>query len=353
VDPVGSTASIIVPTLLKRWRNVLRRISWMFLVVWASITLTFILSRIIPADPARLAAGMQAGPAQVEEVRRSLGLDKPLFEQYLTYLRGILKFDLGKSIQTRQSVTADILRYLPATLELVLSSFFVIAVFGILFGVLWARFPKSFFSKVMSATSVIGVAMPVFWTGLLLQMFFAAKLGWFPIAGNLPYQEFGVNFVTGMGTVDSLLAGNMTALRESVIALILPVTTLVISQIGVATRLTKATMEVELKQRYVTTARARGVNEWRITILDALRNALNPVVTMLGLQFGWLLGGTILVEVVFSWPGLGLYAFNAFRTFDYNPILAITLVITITFVLMNELVSLIYPVLDPKLRETS
>jgi ABC-type dipeptide/oligopeptide/nickel transport system permease component len=323
----------------------------MLIVVWTAVTLTFIMSRLIPADPARLAAGLQAGPEQVEEVRRQLGLDLPIFQQYINYLSGIVRLDLGKSIQTRQPVIDDIFRYLPATLELVFAAFFIYAFFGILFGVLWARFPKSFLSKSLSIFTVLGVAMPVFWIGLILQVVFAANLKWLPLAGNLSYSKYQVEFRTGMGTVDSLLGGNLLAFQAALLAMVLPVTALVISQIAVSIRLTRTSMITELQKPYVKAARARGVREWRITTFDALRNALNPVITMLGLQFGWLLGGTILVEVVFSWPGLGLYAFNAFRTFDYNPILAITLVITVTFVLVNELVSLLYPLLDPRIKK--
>lgn len=323
----------------------------MLLVVWASLTLTFILSRVIPADPARLAAGLEAGPEQVLEVKRALGLDKPLVIQYFTYLKNISHLDLGDSIQTRQPVLKDIVQYLPVTLELVFISFFIYAILGVLFGVLWARFPKSLFSKILSFTSILGIAMPVFWVGLLLQLIFASKLQWLPLAGSLQYQNYDMTRFTGMGALDSLLSWNFEAFKDASLNLVLPVTTLVISQIAIATRLTKSTVEVELRQHYVRTARSRGILEWKITIFDALRNALNPVVTMLGLQFGWLFGGTILVEVVFSWPGLGLYAFNAFRTFDYNPILAITLVITVTFVVVNELVALLYPILDPKLKD--
>ncbi|CAB4819994.1 unannotated protein [freshwater metagenome] len=323
----------------------------MLLVVWASLTLTFILSRVIPADPARLAAGLEAGPEQVLEVKRALGLDKPLIIQYLTYLKNISHLNLGDSIQTRQPVLKDIVQYLPVTLELVFISFFIYAILGVLFGVLWARFPKSPFSKILSFTSILGIAMPVFWVGLLLQLIFASKLQWLPLAGSLQYQNYDMTRFTGMGALDSLLSWNFEALKDASLNLVLPVTTLVISQIAIATRLTKSTVEVELRQHYVRTARSRGIPEWKITIFDALRNALNPVVTMLGLQFGWLFGGTILVEVIFSWPGLGLYAFNAFRTFDYNPILAITLVITVTFVVVNELVALLYPILDPKLKD--
>jgi len=323
----------------------------MLIVVWTAVTLTFIMSRLIPADPARLAAGLQAGPEQVEEVRRQLGLDLPIFQQYVNYLSGIVRLDLGKSIQTRQPVIDDIFRYLPATLELVFAAFFTFAFFGILLGVLWARFPRSVISKSLSIFTVLGVAMPVFWIGLILQVVFAANLKWLPLAGNLSYPKYQVEFRTGIGTIDSLLAGNFVAFQAAILAMILPVTALVISQISISMRLTRTSMISELRKPYIKTARARGVKEWRITTFDALRNALNPVITMLGLQFGWLLGGTILVEVVFSWPGLGFYAFNAFRTFDYNPILAITLVITVTFVLVNELVSLLYPLLDPRIKK--
>ena len=335
---------------LLRLTRFLNRLWWLLVVVWTAVTLTFILSRLIPADPARLAAGLQAGPEQVEEVRRQLGLDRPLLEQYFTYLSGVVRLDLGKSIQTRQPVVDDIFKYLPATLELVFAAFLTYAILGIVFGVLWARFPRSLGSKALSVVTVLGVALPVFWIGLILQVVFAANLKWFPLAGNLPYSKYQVDFVTGMGTIDSLLAGNIEAFGFALKAMVLPVSALVISQFAVSTRLTRSTMTQELQRQYVTAARARGSSEAKITIFDALRNALNPVITMLGLQFGWLLGGTILVEVVFSWPGLGLYAFNAFRTFDYNPILAITIVITITFVIVNELVSLLYPKLDPRLR---
>lgn len=326
------------------------RLGWLLLVVWAAVSLTFVLSRIVPADPARLAAGLQAGPEQVAEVRRVLGLDKPLFTQYVDYVTGIARLDLGDSIQTREPVLADVQRYLPATLELVLTAFAIYAVLGVALGVLWALRPKGPLAALIGLASIAGAAVPVFWIGLVLQLTLGYKLGWLPISGSLDYFGSGVERVTGFTTVDALLAGNVAALGEAISYLVLPVTALVAGQLALATRLTRSSMAAELRRPYVRTARARGAGETRVALVDALRNALNPVITMLGLQFGWLLGGTILVEVVFSWPGLGLYAFNAFRTFDYNPILAITIITTVTFVLVNELVSLLYPVLDPRLR---
>jgi len=331
--------------------GVLTRLGWLLVVVWAAVSLTFILSRVVPADPARLAAGLQAGPEQVAEVRALLGLDKPLLSQYFDYLGGIITLDFGDSIQTRGPVLDDLLQALPATLELVIAAFVIYAILGITLGVIWALRPRGILSKLIGFGTIIGVAVPVFWLGLVLQVFLGAKLGWFPISGRLNYSDFGVSEITGFTTIDSLLAGNLSAFGDAVWHMVLPVTALVASQLAVATRLMRTSMAAQLRRPYVRVARARGSSELRVVVVDALRNALNPVVTMLGLQFGWLLAGTILVEVVFSWPGLGLYAFNAFRTFDYNPILAITIVTTVTFVVVNELVGLIYPILDPRLKE--
>ena len=162
--------------------------------------------------------------------------------------------------------------------------------------------------------------------------------------------DFDVPRVTGFSLVDSLLAGNFAAFGSAAQHLVLPALTLLLSQLALATRLTRVSLDKELKKPYVRVVQARGVGGFGVVVVNALRNALNPVVTMLGLQFGWLLGGTIIVEVLFSWPGLGLYAFNAFSSFDYNAILAVTLVVTVAFVLVNELVTFVYPLLDPRLR---
>ncbi len=331
---------------------VLTRLGWLLVVLWAAMTVTFVLSRIVPADPARLAAGLQAGPEQVAEVRHVLGLDRPLPEQYVRYLSGLARLDFGRSIQSRQPVAEDLKLYLPATLELVVSAFVVYVLLGVAAGVAWAVWPRGVHAVAIRLLSIVGVAVPVFWVGLLLQLVFAARLNWLPVAGNLEYEAYGVPLRSGIGTLDALIAGNLPAFGNALEHLVLPVTTLVIGQLALAARLTRASLAHQLEQPYVRTARARGVAEWRVIGVDALRNALNPVITMLGLQFGWLLGGTILVEVTFSWPGLGLYAFNSFRTFDYDPIMAITLITTVAFVVANELVGLLYPVLDPRMRES-
>lgn len=335
------------------FRYFLLRLVWIIFVVLGVVTLTFFISRVIPADPARLAAGLTAGQEQVEEVRRNLGLDQPVYVQYGRYMAGLLQFDLGRSIQTRQPVWNDIKLFFPATLELVLVSFTIYVILGLSIGVVWALYPDTLAATMAKGVSVMGSAIPVFWIGLVFQLIFGTRLGWLPIAGRLDLTAIPPPFVTGMYTIDSLVAGDFKLFWDAVLHLILPVASLVLSLLALAARLTQAAVRDEMQQGYVRTARSKGLSEWVTLWRHVIKNALNPVLTMLGLQFGWLLGGTVLVEAVFSWPGIGLYAFESFKTFDYAPIQALTIVITFTFVFVNLLVDLIYPVLDPRLRPSS
>lgn len=335
------------------FRYLLLRLVWIIFVVLGVVTLTFFIARVIPADPARLAAGLNANVEQVEEVRRALGLDQPIYVQYQRYIFGLLRFDLGESIQTRQPVWNDIRQVFPATLELVLYSFTIYVVFGVSLGVLWALHPTSLAAKLARTLSVIGAAVPIFWIGLIFQLIFGTRLGWLPIAGRLDLTAIPPPFVTGMYTIDTLLAGDFELFTTALIHLILPVTSLVLSLLPLAARLTQAAVREELQQGYVRTARSKGLAEWTVLWRHVIKNALNPVLTMLGLQFGWLLGGTILVEAVFSWPGIGLYAFESFKTFDYTPIQALAILITFTFVFVNLLIDLTYPLLDPRLRQST
>lgn len=341
----------------QRWWRVTRaiftRIGWTLVVVWAAVSLTFLLSRVVPADPARLAAGIEAGPEQVEEVRRQLGLDLPLWQQYFSYWAGILRLDFGDSIQSRQPVLDDVVYYLPATLELVFLALAVFAILGVTLGVIWATLPQGVRSWCLNALSVIGAGVPVFWMALVFQLSLASGLGLLPISGSLNYASYGMQRITGFTILDSVIQVNTYALTDAIAHLFLPVTVLVLASLGVAMRLTRTAVADQLTLPYVRAARIRGNTAGHVLRVDVLRNALPPVITMLGLQFGWLLGGTIIVEVVFSWPGLGFYAFNAFRSFDYNAILAITLVITLAFVLVNELTDYINSRLDPRVREIS
>ena len=324
---------------------------WLLVVVLVAVTITFALSRIVPADPARLAAGLEAGPEQVERVRQDMGLDDPVMVQYVRYITGLVRGDFGDSIRTRQPILGDVVEALPASVELIVVSFTIFASLGILAGIVWAYWPRGVHAFLLRIVAVAGSAVPVFWVGLILQIVLAARLGWFPVAGNLNHEAAGIAEVTGAGLLDALIARSPPAMWEAARVLFLPVMTIVIHNIALTIALMRSSLADQLDREYVRAARARGLSEWRVVVVDALRNALNPVVTMLGLQLGWLLGGVVIVEVIFSWPGIGLYAFSSFQSFDYNAIMAITVLATAGFVLVNALVGQIYPLLDPRIKE--
>lgn len=324
---------------------------WLLVVVLVAVTITFALSRIVPADPARLAAGLEAGPEQVERVRQDMGLDDPVMLQYVRYITGLVRGDFGDSIRTRQPILGDVVEALPASIELIVVSFTIFASLGILAGIVWAYWPRGVHAFLLRVVAVAGSAVPVFWVGLILQIVLAARLGWFPVAGNLNHEAAGIAEVTGAGLLDALIARSPPAMWEAARVLFLPVMTIVIHNIALTIALMRSSLADQLDREYVRAARARGLSEWRVVVVDALRNALNPVVTMLGLQLGWLLGGVVIVEVIFSWPGIGLYAFSSFQSFDYNAIMAITVLATAGFVLVNALVGQIYPLLDPRIKE--
>jgi peptide/nickel transport system permease protein len=264
---------------------------------------------------------------------------------------GLAHLDFGLSIQTQQPVAQDIATYLPRTVELVVAAFVLYVLLGTGIGIIWAVWPRGIHAVLFRLLTVAGVAVPVFWLGLIFQLVFGAYLHWLPIAGAMDYSAYGVARVTGIDVIDALLAGNLSAVGDALAHLALPALTLMLGQLAVAASLTRASLKTQLEEAYVRTARARGVRDRHIVLVDALRNAMNPVIAMLGVQLGFMMGGTVIVEAVFSWPGLGLYAYNAFQSFDYNAITAVTIVITVTFVVVNTLVSAIYPMLDPRLRE--
>ena len=327
----------------------LRKIGWLLLILLSAITITFILSRIVPADPARLAAGLMAEKEQVEQVRKEMGLDQPLPTQYFRYISGLVRFDFGRSIQSRGPVLEDLKVYLPATLELVVFTFALYSFLGVALGLVWAMWPTGIIGYTIKFITTAGVAIPVFWAGLIGQIIFANKLRLLPVAGRIGIDLIPSEPITGLYVIDSLLRGDLDLLISALSHLVLPVFSLVLFMLPVAARLTRTSVTAELKKDYVRTARGKGIPEPKVMVNHVLKNSLNPVISMLGLQFGWLLGGTIMVEVVFSWPGIGTYLYNSFRTFDYDPIMSITILVTVAFVFVNTVVDLLYPVLDPRI----
>ncbi len=331
---------------------VARRLAGAVLVLFAVVSGTFLLSHAIPADPARAAAGLHAGIAQVRAVSHQLGLDRSLWSQYTSYLWGVLRGNLGISYVSRTAIAPQLFAAIPATLELVVYSFVVCAVIGVLAGMLAAWRPRHPRTYVIRGLTVLGTSLPVFWFAIILQLWLGSRLGWFPIEGRLNSSFTPPPQVTGFYTIDALAAGQWSTFTDAAWHLVLPVLSLVAWMFALTSRVSEKSFADELSRPYVQTAVSRGVGPYRLLFRHVIRNALNPIVTVLGLQFGWLLGGTVLVEIVYAWGGIGSYMYVALQNFDYPVIVAVTLVITTAFVIVNLAVDLLYPLIDPRVRRS-
>lgn len=330
-------------------RLIVRRlISVVFVLIGLSI-ITFILSHVVPADPARLLAGPRASEQTVHLIRKEYGLDRPLYIQYVNYMKGVMTLNFGRSLTTQRPVSADLARYFPATLELSLVALVFSLVIGLPLGVISAVKPNSLIDYVGRIISITGVATPVFWLALIVQYVFFAKLHWLPDGQRLPVGVKPPPSITGLYTVDSLVTGHFGLFLIVVRHLALPALVLGYSVLPLITRMVRGSMLEVLGLDYIRTARAKGLRE-RVTIIrHALKNALLPVVTVIGMEVGILLSGAVLVEIIFSWPGIGRYALSGITNFDYNVIMAVTLIIGFVYVLMNTLVDIAYLVLDPRI----
>jgi peptide/nickel transport system permease protein len=312
--------------------------------------LVFAIARLLPGDPVALAAGPNATPAEIAEYGRQFGLDKPLWVQYWTYLTGLLHGDFGVSIFTHRPVLDDLVAYLPATLELVLAAMALAMLIGIPAG-LWAavhnnRWPD-YVTRVLGLSSI---SMPRFFLGLVLQLVFAMLLGWLPLGGRFPITEDPPALVTGFLTIDALLAGDLHALGVALQHLAMPALAMSLSPMATLLRMMRASTLEVLQQDYVLTERALGLPQRLIVLKYVARNAISSTLTVTGLYFGWLLGGSVLVETVFDWPGLGLYATQSVLTQDFMAVIGVTLVIGVLFVAANLVIDLLYGVVNPKVR---
>ncbi len=327
---------------------VARRLAFLVLVLLGVSLITFLLSHVVPADPARLFAGPRASAATVEQLRHQLGFDLPVWQQYGRYLGGLLHGDFGDSLTSHRPVADDLRDYLPATIELTLAAIVIILVVGVPLGVISAVWHDSPVDALGRAISITGVAIPAFWLGLMAQLVLFDQLGWLPEGQRLDQNTVPPPRVTGLYTVDSLLHGNLALFAQSVWHILLPAAVLGYGSLAVVTRMVRASMLEVLSQDYLRTARSKGLRQWTIVVRHALRNALLPATTVMGLQIGLLLGGALLVEEVFSWPGIGRYATQATLASDYNAIMGVTLVAAAIYVVVNLGVDLLYMVLDPR-----
>jgi peptide/nickel transport system permease protein len=329
---------------------IVKRMIWLVVVVLGMTLITFTITHMIPADPAKIVAGLGADASAVEKIREEMGLDLPLHEQYLRYLKGVVRGDLGTSILTRRPVLDDLKDYFPATLELALAAMAVTMVMGVLMGVLSALQKGRFTDNVTRVFSTLWVAMPVFWFALLLQILFYGKLQWLPPGGRISEDIAMPPQITGLLLVDSLVALRFDAFGSASVHLILPVMALALTRVAEVGRITRSSMLEVMGVDYVRTARAKGLSERVVVLRHALKNAWLPILTTFGLQFGYLLGGTILVESIFQWPGMGRYALLSITSVDFPAVIGVTVLASFVFVLVNLGIDLSYRFADPRIR---
>ena len=334
-------------------RFILRRVATSVGVMFVLTVITFLLSRVVPSNPAVVYAGPKAPQEVLDRITVDLGLDQPLIVQFGRYLADLVRGDLGSSLASKQPILADIAGRLPSTLELIAAAMTLAAVGGIALGIIAAQRQGGLLDGGIRVLCIGGISMPAFWLGLVLQVFFVGHLGVLNATGQfsntLAYTS-PISQVTGFPLLDATLTGNWVAVGDGVQHLILPAVTLAAYPLGLIARMTRAAMVEVLEQEYIQTAHAYGIPDRTVVWRLALRNALSPTLTVLGLSLAYAITGTFFVEVVFNWPGIGQYATAAMLASDYPVIMAITLLGAGGYLLTNLLVDLLQARLDPRVR---
>jgi peptide/nickel transport system permease protein len=302
---------------------ILRKLLYSILILIGVITVTFSLMYVIPGDPARLMLGQRADIASIDAVRKQLGLDDPLYVQYGRFMYKAVQGDLGRSYSSNRDVLKTILETFPATGLLAVSALIISSIIGILIGVISSVRPYTAADNISMLVALFGISFPPFALGLIMALVFGAWLKWFPISGYV---------------------------NNGAIYLVLPMLTLALRPLSIIARLTRSSMLDVLGQDYVRTARAKGVNEWKVIIKHALRNALNPVITTISAWLAALLGGTFFIEYIFNWPGIGLLAINSILSLDFPMIQGTVLFTAVIFIIVNMIVDIVYAFLDPKVK---
>lgn len=333
----------------------IRRLALAVIVLIAVSIVTFFIARVVPSDPAALYVGPRPRAEQVREARRKLALDRPLPQQYATYVGDLVRGDFGISLRSRRPIIRDLRDFLPATLELVVVGTLLSLVIGIPLGVYAGARPNSIVDHATRFISIAGVSLPTFWLALILQLLFFRELGWLPLGGrlsNVVALQDPIRTITGFHLLDAAVTGNWTAFRDAATHLVLPAVALATYPIGLVTRMVRSAMVDVLGERYITAARAEGIRERTIRFRLALKNAILPTLTVLGLSFAYSITGAFLVEIIFSWPGVGTYVTQAILSVDFPVIMGVTLVVTVVYLIVNLVVDLLQAALDPRVALT-
>ncbi|MCZ7543674.1 MAG: ABC transporter permease [Anaerolineae bacterium] len=330
-------------------RYIIRRTLETLPVLFGASVLVFLIVHLIPGGPESVLLGERVSEENVRQLRERLGLDRPLPEQYLIYMSNVLQGDLGNSIAGNVPIINELRQRFPATVELTICALAIAVGVGVPLGVVSAVRRGSWIDTGTMIGAMVGISMPIFWLGLLLLWIFGVQLNLLPFIGRLS-PNVVIETRTGLHTVDAILSGNWSALGDAIIHLILPAITLSTVPIALIARITRSAMLEVLHMDYVRTARAKGLHERVVIREHALRNALLPVVTVIGLSLGGLLSGAVLTETIFSWPGMGRWLFNSIQGRDYPIVQSITLIVTFLFVGVNLVVDLSYAWLNPRIR---
>ena len=337
---------------MERLRFIGKRLVYLVIMLIGVATLVFILTKLIPGDPvtANLSQRALSDPEIVAAYKLRYGLDKPLITQYLYYMRNLLQLDLGTSIRTGNGVLSELGRCFPATIELALWSIVIASVLGVFFGIISAIKRNSVIDQVVRAISVTGVSVPSFWLALLVLFFFYYKLHLMPGPGRLGTGFTPPVTVTGLYVIDALLEGDLPKTVDAIRHLILPSCVLAAFTMGLITRTTRSNLLDVMSTDYIRTARAKGLSRSRLIVRHALGNALIPVLTVIGLGLGNLLGGMVLVETIFNWPGVGQFAYQSVMSADFPAIIGVALLIALNYMVINTVVDILYGVIDPRVR---
>lgn len=334
-------------------KYILKRLGLLIPTLLGVATIVFFMVALSPGDPARVMLGERANAEQLQQLREDLGLDKSLGEQYWLYLQRMVRLDFGESIKTGRPVMSEIRALYPATLELAFWAMVFAAVVGILMGVASAIKKNTWIDYTAMVGALVGVSMPVFWLALVLIMIFSVGLGWFPTGGRIDVRFF-FESITGVYLLDTFIYmvrdGNTEYFLDALRHLVLPAVALGTIPLAIIARVTRSSMLEVLKQDYIKTARAAGISERRVIFRYALKNALLPIITVVGIQFGLLLSGAILTETIFAWPGIGRWLYTAIQARDYPAVQGGVIVISTTFVLINLVVDILYSLVNPRIR---
>ena len=330
-------------------KYILKRLLLLIPVLLGVSIIVFGVTHAFTTDPASTILGQHATQAQIDALREKLGFNKPIPIQYWDYFKGLIHGDLGMSLYTNTPVMKELLARFPATAELALSATIFATLLGVFIGVVSAVKKNTWIDYTGMAGALAGVSLPVFWLGIMLIILFGVILHWLPVSGRIDITMIPPK-ITGFYTIDTLLTGNFDMFASAVSHLVLPTVTLGLYSTAIIARMTRSAVLETLEQDYIRTAWAKGLAEKVVVLRHALRNALIPVVTVIGLQLGALLGGAVLTETVFSWPGIGKYTVDAITKSDYPVISGAVILIAFLFVLVNLIVDIIYALLDPRIK---